>query len=70
VGDDLDQRHAARLKSTPLFSRDHARPSVQQLAGVLLHVDALDPHPARLASGARQLDVPSVASGRAYWEIW
>ena len=69
--DDLDQRHARPVEidqrvggtvHTPFATTDMGR-----LAGVLLHVSALDTDPADPSGRSSQ---PSTLSGSSYWLIW
>ena len=70
VGDDLDQGHAAAVEIDAALLGRPGEALVQELARVLLHVDAVEADAAEAVRPAGISMWPSVASGSSYCEIW
>ncbi len=69
LGHDLDERHAGTVVVEVRMLGAVGEPFVKRLAGILLEMDAGDPD-GRALSPAANLDLPSLASGWSYCEIW
>ena len=75
LGDDLDERHAGAVvvdeRVLGALDATGRAADVRELAGVLLHVGALDRHGERRVPSASSTSTePSKAIGSSYCEIW